>query len=91
MVIVLLAIAFGAVTSPPWMRAQDTDSNRIPRTADGKPNLSGFWQVFTSANWNIQDHKAEKGIPAGSGIVEGNEIPYQPWALAKHKENYANR
>jgi hypothetical protein len=27
------------------------------------------------------------GVPAGAGVVEGNEIPYQPWALAKKKEN----
>jgi hypothetical protein len=27
------------------------------------------------------------GVPAGAGVVEGNEVPYQPWALAKKKEN----
>ena len=27
------------------------------------------------------------GVPAGEGVVEGDEIPYQPWALAKKKEN----
>src|SRR3984885_8759043 len=67
-------------------------SNQIPRTSDGKPNLSGFWQVIGSAaDWNIQDHSAEKGIPGGQGIVVGNEIPYQPWALEKKKTNYENR
>ena len=30
-------------------------------------------------------------MPAGQGVVEGNEIPYQPWALAKQKENFAKR
>jgi len=30
------------------------------------------------------------GVPAGAGVVEGNEIPYQPWALAKKKENADN-
>jgi hypothetical protein len=29
--------------------------------------------------------------PAGQSIVEGGEIPYQPWALAKKKENYEKR
>ena len=29
-------------------------------------------------------------IPAGLSVVEGNEIPYQPWAAAKQKENYDN-
>jgi hypothetical protein len=63
----------------------------IPRTADGKPELSGIWQVMNTAAWDIQDHAAQKGVPAGQGVVEGNELPYQPWALAKKKENYAQR
>jgi hypothetical protein len=63
----------------------------LPRAADGKPELSGIWQVLNSANYDIQDHQAQKGVPAGQGIVEGNEIPYQPWALAKKKANYEKR
>jgi hypothetical protein len=63
----------------------------IPRTRDGKPDLSGIWQVMNSAAWDIQGHSAQKGIPAGQGVVEGNDIPYQPWALAKKKENYEKR
>jgi hypothetical protein len=27
------------------------------------------------------------GVPAGDGVVDGGEIPYQPWAAAKQKEN----
>ena len=33
---------------------------------------------------------AAGGVPGGLGVVEGNEIPYQPSALAKKKENYEN-
>ena len=29
-------------------------------------------------------------MPAGLGVVEGDDIPYQPWAAAKKKENAAN-
>ncbi|MGH9349725.1 MAG: hypothetical protein ACRD26_20935 [Vicinamibacterales bacterium] len=29
-------------------------------------------------------------VPAGLGVVEGGEIPYQPWAAAKKKENHEN-
>ena len=29
-------------------------------------------------------------IPASLGVVDGNEIPYQPWAAARQKENLAN-
>jgi hypothetical protein len=66
-------------------------ASAIRRTPDGKPDLSGIWQAMTTANYDIQDHHAQKGVPAGQGIVEGNEIPYQPWALEKKKENYAKR
>jgi len=75
---------------------------RAPRTADGKPNLNGIWQALNSANWDIQGHAAQPSpfpellgalgaVPPGQGVVEGNEIPYQPWALAKKKENFEKR
>ena len=63
----------------------------LPRTPDGQPDLQGFWQVINTAAWDIQDHPARLGVPAGQGVVEGNEIPYQPWALAKKQENFENR
>ena len=63
----------------------------VSRTADGKPDLSGIWQAVNTAAWDIQDHQAQRGVPAGIGVVEGNEIPYQPWAAAKKKENYEKR
>ena len=73
-----------------------------PRTADGKPDLNGIWQALTTANWDIQTHVAQPGphpelmgawgaAPGGQSIVEGNEIPYQPWAAAKQKENLEKR
>ena len=63
----------------------------IARTADGKPDFSGIWQALTSASWDIQDHHAQRGVPAGPGVVDGGEIPYQPWAAAKKRENYEQR
>ena len=62
-----------------------------PRTLDGKPDLQGIWQVLNTAAWDVQDHAARKGVPAGQGVVEGNDIPYQPWAAAKKKENFDSR
>ena len=61
------------------------------RTSDSKPNLQGIWQVLNTAAWDIQDHQARLGVPAGQGIVDGNEIPYLPAALAKKRANFENR
>ena len=87
-----------------WLMArpagQAPAAYRALRTADGRPNLNGIWQVLNTANWDLQDHAARPGptelgvigaVPAGQGVVVGNEIPYQPWAAAKQKENLANR
>jgi len=63
----------------------------LPRTADGKPNLQGIWQVRNSAAADLQDHAARHGMPAGRSVVVGGEIPYQPWAAAKKQENYVKR
>jgi len=63
----------------------------IPRTADGKPDFSGIWQTMTSAAWNVEDHSASPGVPAGQGVVQGGTIPYLPAALAKRNENFKNR
>ena len=70
---------------------------KTPRTPEGQPDLNGIWQAVNTANWDIQDHAARQGpvlalgaafsVPAGLGVVEGNEIPYQPAAAAKKKEN----
>lgn len=75
----------------PASGSQAPNPAAIPRTSDGRPDLSGIWQVLNTAAWDIQDHAAQKGVPGGPGIVVGNEIPYQPWALAKKKENYDRR
>ncbi len=63
----------------------------VARTSDGKPDLSGVWQVLNTAAIDLEDHHAAPGAPAGVSVVVGGEIPYQPWALERRKENYANR
>ena len=70
---------------------------QVPRTADGTPDLNGIWQAMNTANWDLQGHPASHGkvvalgaafsVPGGLGVVDGDEIPYQDWALAKKKEN----
>src|SRR5262245_41928256 len=75
-----------------WLAATPAFAQQaVPRMPDGKPDFSGVWQVLSTASWNLQDHPAEKGVPAGQGVVEGNVIPYLPAALARRNENLKNR
>ncbi len=62
-----------------------------PRTPEGRPDLNGIWQAFTTASWNIEAHSAQEGVPAGQGIVEGGAVPYLPSMLARRQENAAHR
>jgi hypothetical protein len=80
--------------------AGQTSGADVLRTADGRPDLNGIWQAVGTAHWNLQDHQARTGpvlelgatfaIPAGLSVVEGSDIPYQPWAAARQRENYDN-
>jgi hypothetical protein len=124
----VVAVVAIAVVAAFWMRgapsAGQTEPYRAPRTADGRPNLSGIWQALNTANYDLQTHPARPalalipapsratvpgldrstpvelpaqavralgavgGVPAGEGVVEGGEIPYQPWAAAQKKDNF---
>src|SRR5690348_8728503 len=114
--IVLLAVAAAAIvltTHSASAQAPAPAQNRTPtpgqfppykapRTADGRPDFSGIWQAFVTADIDIQDHDAQPGPhpdimgaygawPGGQGIVEGGEIPYKPEALAQKKANAEKR
>ena len=83
---VLVPIILVLLASASPASAQGTAAGAIPRAPDGRPDFSGIWQALTTASWDIQDHAAQKGVPGGPGIVVGNEIPYQPAALARKKQ-----
>lgn len=67
----------------------------VPRMPDGKPDLTGIWQVLDlSLDGNIEPHAASWGVHAGQGAIvdpPDGKIPYLPSALAKRQENYKNR
>ena len=90
-VVVLLGVAWLSMNRVPAETAAAAAADGLPRAADGKPDLSGIWQALTTAAWNIEDHSAAKGVPAGQGVVEGGELPYLPTALATRNENFKNR
>jgi len=91
-----IAVAFTIALSftPISVAAQESgaaERPRLPRTADGKPDLSGIWQVRNTAAADLQDHVAKLGMPAGTGVVVGNEIPYQAWAAERKTQNLRTR
>lgn len=71
-----------------------------PRDAHGNPDLNGIWQAIGTAHYDLEPHAARMGpivelgalgaIPAGLGVVEGGEIPYQEWAHKQREENRAD-
>ncbi len=85
---VVLGVAESLTAQTTGIQASGYDG---PRTPDGKPDLNGIWQVLGTAAWDIRAHNAQDGVPAGLGVVEGGEIPYQPWAAVQQRENYTNR
>lgn len=99
--IICMLFAAGTILLPAMLISQQAPAYRAPRTKDGKPNLNGIWQAINEANWDIEAHASSFGtqpmlgainaVPPGLGIVEGGPLPYRPDALAKRKENLANR
>jgi hypothetical protein len=98
--IVTLIVALGLLLAVATVTSRTT-GYKAPRAPDGKPNFNGIWQALNTAYWDIEAHSAAPGpvlelgasgaIPAGLGIVEDGGIPYKPEALAKKKQNFANR
>ena len=64
---------------------------RAPRVANGQPDLQGIWQAQTTASYDLEAHAARLGVPAGTGVVVGGEIPYSQEAAAKKQQNFQNR
>jgi len=91
----VVAAAFASSTLGPLAaRAQSAGPGYSPpRTADGHPDLQGVWRAWNLAKFDLEDHGAKPGVPAGLGFVvdpADRKIPYQPWALEQRAKNYAS-
>ena len=64
-----------------------------PRTADGRPNLQGFWTRIVARNMeNIEEHPQGMDGSGGKSLVvdpADGRIPYQPWAAARVQNHFS--
>src|ERR1051325_5110430 len=92
-VILILTVAVAVFFSASMLNAGGQAGARgqaagpaIPRASDGKPDLSGIWQVLdNSIDGNVEPHVASYGVHAGQGVIvdpADGKIPYLPAALA---------
>ena len=62
----------------------------IRRMPDGKPDLSGYYEADAGgANYGLERHAAEYGVPGGRGVVvdpPDGKLPYQPWSKAERMD-----
>src|SRR5215469_888958 len=76
---------------------------RVPRTTDGKPDLTGVWQGGSSVRGSWEEANSGLGLggnganPDAPGVRSSSErpagesAPYQPWAAQKVLEYYKRR
>jgi hypothetical protein len=103
----ILALTAAIVIATLWGARQSAvgqtpTTYKAPLTADGHPDLNGFWQALNTANWDLEEHGAKPAPfqnlvgaylaqPAGLSVVEGGTIPYKPEALAQRDQNFQTR
>jgi len=87
-----------ALSIPACLPAQST----VPRTPDGKPNLTGVWQGGSTRKGSWDEANSGLGVggtgrdpnapasPASQQVVQG-PAPYQPWAAKKVLESFNKR
>ena len=86
-------IALALLVAATSVAAQNVQIQPTPRTADGKPDLTGVYQASSrrGPEWDAQVPGAAPGQPAtqaaaGVNTAEREPIPFRPEALARAQE-----
>jgi len=97
-----------AALSPVSLTAQNKPApaakSSIPRTSDGKPDLTGVWQSGSTVRGSWQEANQGNGVggsgknPDAPAVLSASDrpataekAPYQPWAAQKVLESYKIR
>jgi hypothetical protein len=95
MSVAFAALALSTSAAAQWLTVK---SENIPRTADGKPNLSAPAPRTADGKPDLSGiwHVHEEGVPPKYALnlaadLPGKEVPLQPWAAALVKERAARQ
>lgn len=97
-----LCAACAAPETAPGDQDKSSTASAVPRTADGKPDLTGVWQGGTTQRGTWEEANSGFGVggtgtdpsapalPASQGVIK-DPAPYQPWAAARVLESFKKR
>ena len=98
--IVVVAIA---ICAPLAAQSRNSTAAGVPRTAEGKPDLTGVWQAASTRPGTWEEANSGFGVggtgkdasagaaPPASRTTATEPPPYQPWAAKKVLESFNNR
>jgi hypothetical protein len=102
--ILITAVALAPVSLPAQSKSAPSANSGVPRTSDGKPDLTGVWQGGSTARGSWEEANRGMGVggsgknPNAPAVLSASDrpstaekAPYQPWAAQKVLESYKIR